>query len=281
MAHTHGLRYLRCWEPVLAAPGERLIEEVARSEPASSGHPADAGPGRAAPARTILDLGTGSGGLAVAAARRWPAARVIGLDASAAMLSAARYRAAGRDAERLEWLLADAAAVPLADATVDIVLTGFMLQLVPDRLAVLREAGRLLRPGGHLGLVGWLQDDARLAPDEEFDEAVYDLRLEEPEGARAAEAAGDFEDPDEAAADLTAAGFEAVRAWPEQLAFAWTREAYLDFKERFDEAELFDALSAADRCRLRERLRLRWSRLPDDAFVLRAPVVMATARHPG
>jgi ubiquinone/menaquinone biosynthesis C-methylase UbiE len=203
------------------------------------------------------------------------------------MLSAARHRVAGREASRFEWLLADASALPLADGSEDIVLAAFMLQLVPDRLAVLREACRALRPGGCIGLVGWIQEDLWLAPDEEFDEAVYDLHLEEPEGAGAAEgagaseAAGDFQDPDQAADDLTAAGFEAVRAWPEHLAFGWTREAYLDFKERYDEAELFDALSAADRSRLRERLRLRWSRLPDDAFVLRAPLVMATARRPG
>lgn len=239
------------------------------------------GPRGLARAPTILDLGTGSGGLAMAAARRWPDARVIGLDASAAMLSAARHRAAGPEASRFEWLLADAAALPLIDASVDIVLSAFMLQFVPDRPAVLREACRALRPGGSLGLVGWIDEDVRLAPDEEFDEAVYDLRLEDPEESQVPEAAGDFADPDQAAADLAAAGFEARRAWPERLEFRWSREAYLEFKERYDEAELFDSLSENDRSRLRERLRVRWSRLSDDAFVLRAPLVMATARRPG
>ena len=83
--------------------------------------------------------------------------------------------------ERFEWIVADAAAMPLADASVDVILCAFMLQLASDRRAVLREVGRVLRPGGWLGIVTWLADELALAPDLEFDEAVYDLGLEDPE----------------------------------------------------------------------------------------------------
>ena len=114
--------------------------------------------------------------------------------------------------ERFEWIVADAAAMPLADASVDVVLCAFMLQLVSDRRAVLREVGRVLRPGGMLGLVTWLADDAVMAPDAEFDEAVYDLGLDDPEAeAEAPPPAGRSRSADELRADLEAAGFDGRR----------------------------------------------------------------------
>lgn len=271
------MRYRRYWEPVLAASGARLIEHLAGLEEVPARRLGSSTPTPA----TILDLGTGSGALAVAAARRWPLARVIGLDASAAMLSAARQRTAGLSGAQLEWLLADASAIPLPDTTADLVLSAFMLQLVPDRVAVLREAHRVLRRGARFGLVGWLDSEEWLTPDDAFDEAVYDLGLEDPEPDESARSATDFASPEEAEADLLAAGFEAIEVRPEQLEYAWTREAYLEFKEQYDEAELFESLSVPDRERLRERVVSGWASLPDEAFVLRAPIVVASSRRPG
>jgi SAM-dependent methyltransferase len=270
-----GLRYARHWEPVLAAPGVRLLERVAtlleRSAAAST------------PA-VVLDLGTGTGSLALAAALRWPSARIVGLDASGAMLSVARHRiadgAAPAGPERFEWVVADATAMPLADASVDVILSAFMLQLASDRLAVLHEVGRVLRPGGWLGIVTWLADEIALAPDLEFDEAVYDLGLEDPDLDAEVQPPDDIADTATLRAELEAAGFTAVDAQPDGLEFGWTREAYLDFKEDYDEWDLFDSLSSGDRSRLRERLAERWAALPDEAFTLRAQLVAATARRP-
>jgi SAM-dependent methyltransferase len=228
-------------------------------------------------------VGTGTGSLALAAAARWPAATIVGLDASAGMLSLARQRALtswpGRR-ERFRWLAADAAAMPLGDASVDVAVSSFVLQLVDDRRAVLREIGRVLRPEGLFGFVTWLRDDAWMAPDAEFDEAVYDLDLEEPEAEAREPGEREYEDPGEAVAELEAEGFVDVEAMSDSLEFHWRRAEYRAFKESYDERDLVESLSAADRTRLLARVDERWAALPDDAFVLRAPLVWATARRP-
>jgi SAM-dependent methyltransferase len=269
------LRYAEHWEPVLAGPSQRLLARVAGL----------AGPRLAGDRHslTVLDLGAGTGALALAAAERWPAARIVCLDASAGMLSVARQRAesqhAGRHAERFEWLVADAAAVPIEPGTVDVVVSSFMLQLVADRRAVLREAHRVLRPGGLLGLVTWQADDLVMAADTEFDEAVYDLEIDEPAAEPLEPASGDVASPGEAEDDLRAAGFEDVDVRVDRLEHSWTRQGYLDFKAAYDERELCESLSPADRARLLARVRERWAALPEEDFTLRAPLISATARR--
>lgn len=236
-------------------------------------------------------MGAGAGLLALAAAARWPDAAIVGLDASSAMLSLARQRAAQRwpdRPERIGWQAADATAMPLDDASVDLVLSSFMLQLVPDRRRVLGEIGRVLRPAGRLGLVTWLADAADSAADREFDEAVLDLELEEPEPAPepaategAGGAEGEYANVEAAAAELEGCGFDEVDARLDRLGHTWSRAAYLDFKVRFDESDLVETLGAADLERLRSRVLERWADLPDTAFALQAPLVSIVARRPG
>jgi SAM-dependent methyltransferase len=275
------LRYAEHWEPVLTAPSARLLERVAtrlRDPGAESRRQPDG-----AEPRLLLDVGTGTGSLALAAAALWPGATIVGLDASAGMLSLARHRAVASwpgQSERFRWLAADAAEMPLGDASVDVAVSSFALQLVDDRRAVLREIGRVLRPEGLFGFVTWLRDDAWMAPDVEFDEAVYDLDLEEPEADAREPEEREYEDPGEAAAELEAEGFVAVEALSDSLEFRWRRAEYRAFKEEYDERDLLESLSAADRARLLARVDERWAALPDDAFVLRAPLVWATARRP-
>ena len=150
-----------------------------------------------------------------------------------------------------------------------------------DRQAVLHEVGRVLRPGGWLGLVTWLADELALAADLEFDEAVYDLGLEDPRDRGRGSATRDIavrRDPQRR--ELESAGFTDVDAQPDGLELGWTRGEYLEFKEGFDEWDLFELLSSRDRARLRSALVERWAALPDEAFTLRAPLVAATARRP-
>lgn len=103
------------------------------------------------PEDTLVDLATGTGALlrVLAAAASRPG-RAVGVDRSAAMLAAV-----GPLPEGWRTLQADARAVPLPDGTADVVTCAYALQLLPrvDRDAVLREARRLLRPGGRLVLV--------------------------------------------------------------------------------------------------------------------------------
>jgi SAM-dependent methyltransferase len=276
-----GQRYAQYWEPILRGPGRRLLDRVASRSEAAAALERGASRGVADP-HLVLDVGAGTGALALAAAARWPRARVIAVDASPAMLSVARHRQAAdapaSTTNAPEWLVADAAALPLADESVDVALSAFMLQLVPARGAVLAELHRVLRAGGSLGLATWLADDRLMAADVEFDEAVYDLGIEDPEPA-GEEPSGDLATPDELRDELEAAGLVTVETQVEELVHAWSPAAYLDFKERYDEWDLFSSLAPHDRSRLRERVRARWRHLPEAAFTLRAPIVRATARR--
>ena len=93
----------------------------------------------------VLDLGCGTGQGAAALAARWPRARVIALDASPAMLE----ELARRDLPaRIERLRAEAEAIPLPDASVDLVFSNLMLPWCEDIDAVFAEVARILKPRG-------------------------------------------------------------------------------------------------------------------------------------
>jgi demethylmenaquinone methyltransferase/2-methoxy-6-polyprenyl-1,4-benzoquinol methylase len=94
----------------------------------------------------VLDLACGTGDLAVEAARA--GARVTGLDFSAEMLARARRKAAA-----IEWIEGDMLALPFADATFDAATCGFGVRNVSDLEAALREAARVLRRGGSVGIL--------------------------------------------------------------------------------------------------------------------------------
>ncbi len=107
--------------------------------------------GRPRPGEVVLDVGSGAGFDSLIAARQvGPAGRVIGVDMTDAMLEKARAgaRAAGLDTvEFRKGLVED---LPLDDASVDVVISNGVINLCPDKEAVLREIARVLRPGGRL-----------------------------------------------------------------------------------------------------------------------------------
>ena len=102
-----------------------------------------------APGERVLDLACGTGDLAFAAARR--GAHVTGLDLTPTMIANARVRAKREAAaERVQWSVGDMTSLPVADASFDVVTTGYGLRNVPDLPAALAEIHRVLRPGGRL-----------------------------------------------------------------------------------------------------------------------------------
>lgn len=99
----------------------------------------------------VLDLGIGPGVSAVSMGERAQNARFIGLDISLPMLRQARANRAklGWPARRLMLVQADAEFLPLADQACDAAAGHSFLYLLPDHPAVLKEAQRVLRPGGN------------------------------------------------------------------------------------------------------------------------------------
>lgn len=100
-------------------------------------------------ARSVLDVGTGPGALAVEIARHADARVVVGVDIAPEMLATAGRRATeAHVAERVEFVVADAAALPMAEGSVDLVVSSLSLHHWADPAGVLRELHRVVRPGG-------------------------------------------------------------------------------------------------------------------------------------
>ncbi|MCC7355261.1 MAG: arsenite methyltransferase [Anaerolineae bacterium] len=102
---------------------------------------------------TVLDLGSGGGLDCFLAARRvGPTGRVIGLDMTPDMLALARGNAAHLGLSNVEFRQGEMEAIPLADATVDVIISNCVINLSPDKDAVFREAFRALRSGGRFSV---------------------------------------------------------------------------------------------------------------------------------
>jgi demethylmenaquinone methyltransferase/2-methoxy-6-polyprenyl-1,4-benzoquinol methylase len=97
----------------------------------------------------ILDLATGTGDLAFLLSRRYPDARIIGLDLSEEMLALAKSRALGeKTLATFSWKRGDMAETGLTSGCIDLVTAGYALRNAPDLGATLAELARVLKPGG-------------------------------------------------------------------------------------------------------------------------------------
>ena len=107
--------------------------------------------GQIEPGSVVLDLGCGAGtDLLIAAQMTGPSGRAIGVDMTSSMLERARASAREMGIEPLELHESLIESRPLEDASVDVVISNGVIDLVPDKDAVFDEIDRVLRPGGRL-----------------------------------------------------------------------------------------------------------------------------------
>ncbi len=148
-----------CCEPAACGCGGPISSNL-YSDVQTAGLPADAvsvslGCGSPAaliqlkPGQTVLDLGSGGGiDVLLSAKRVGPSGKVYGLDMTDEMLSLARENQRQAGATNVQFLRGTIEAIPLPGASVDVIISNCVINLSSDKDAVLREAFRVLRPGG-------------------------------------------------------------------------------------------------------------------------------------
>jgi ubiquinone/menaquinone biosynthesis C-methylase UbiE len=260
--------YQRWWAPVIEPAGLRLLDLVAESVARRSG-------------AVIVDLGAGTGTLARATVGRWATVRAVAVDPSEGMLEAGQAEAArmlGATAtRRLRWVRATADRLPLSDRSADVVVSSFAIQHLPSRIAGLREAYRILQPGGAIAIVTWIEDEWPFEPGRAFNELIEEMGLARPPVGHVARP---FRSVGAAAALVRRAGFTKVHATAGVVVHEWTLDSYLDYKLNHGERPLLESLDPKDRARVAKVSRERLARLAPAAFRYRDPVAYVIGNRP-
>ncbi|HET9886859.1 MAG TPA: arsenite methyltransferase, partial [bacterium] len=125
------------------------------------------------PGETVLDLGSGAGIDCFLAAREvGPTGHVIGVDMTPQMIEKARTNLAKTELKNTEFRLGEIEHLPVADGSVDVIISNCVVNLSPDKRQVFLEALRVLKPGGRL-LVSDIVLTRQLPPEAQRDVSLY------------------------------------------------------------------------------------------------------------
>ncbi|UCH84010.1 MAG: class I SAM-dependent methyltransferase [Candidatus Latescibacterota bacterium] len=248
--------YAAHWAPIVHPVACRLLDEL--------------------PQHTVeraLDLGAGAGLLLPVIRDKFKQALVVGIDRSEGLLGLA-----GPDAPLV---VGDAAGLCLRKSTFDLVVMAFMLYHIPNPMAALSEAVRILTPRGMLALTTWAGD---------MESPMVRIWNEELDASRAVapEALGriaqhDLMDtPDKIENLLKSAGFVSVCADIREFTHDIELDEFIRLRTRVGSTrQRFESLNDIARNRLLERVRERMSTISDHDVALRLSIIFASARLPG
>lgn len=221
--------------------------------------------------RIILDIGAGTGTLApTLRAAAGPDGRVVLLDRSQGMLA--------RAPANLSRAVADAARLPIATATADVVVLTFVLFMLPDAQSAIAEAARVLRPRGWLLSATWGSQHATDADDvirDELDRAGAPPFPTLPRSDQLTDS------PTRISALLQAAGFTQVRTKRRPLEAQFDPDSALALRTQSGALGWrYARLDQHTRHTVRERIATRIAALPPRAFLDRSQVLLTSARSP-
>ena len=250
--------YAELWAPVLQPTSERLIAVMGL-----------------AGSSTVLDLGTGTGGLLAVLRAAAPEARVIGLDRAIGMLREARARAANGPLAAM-----DLAHLGIRSSSVDAALLAFVLFLIPSPATALAEVGRVLRPGGVMGCTSWGRG---------YDlpgTAIWTLELDR-------HGAGSDRKPDDVKQDtlmdttdklgslLEAAGLTTSSIWIERPERRWTWPELLELTSRYGAtSRRLGTLDVPRRRECLERVGAAFAEMSAEELMYRPEMLLAVASRP-
>jgi SAM-dependent methyltransferase len=248
---AHAAAYRELWAPILRLASVQLLRDLAGQ-----------------PVERLIDVGTGVGALWPDLRLAFPNARLFGFDRSHGMLTHAPRQMARA--------VADARSLPLQAGSVDLALSVFMLFHLDDPAAGIREARRVVRPGGMIGTVTWGSSLASPAT------RIWTTCLDE-RGATAPDPVTRPSDdllntPEKMSALLSAGGFDTVRAWADDLVTVLDLEHLLKLRTSMgDEKARFDSLDDQTRSDCLAAARQRLQTLTPTDFMATGTIVYAVA----